>query len=66
MTGEAARHWRSATTVTAEWTAHGHGPAPRRQTHKQGMALTAIHPQQCRPEPAPLHAREDDSGDTGR
>jgi DNA-binding transcriptional LysR family regulator len=29
-------------------------------------ALSAIHPQPCQPEPAPLHAREDDSGDTGR
>ena len=38
MTGEAARHWRSATTVTAQQTAHEHGPAPRRQTLKQNGA----------------------------
>ncbi len=63
-TGAAARRWQSGTLAPAQRTAHkrdlhtGAGPSDR-------TALTAIHPQPCQPGPAPLHARRNDSGDTG-
>jgi hypothetical protein len=55
---------------------HGDGPADSAKARtsatapaarpSDSTALAAIHPQPCQPGPAPLHARGDDSGDTGR
>ncbi len=58
----AIRHHGDGQVNSARARAQHHGSRPS----SKGTALTAIHPQQYQPEPAPLHAREDDSGDTGR
>ncbi len=53
-------------SVTAQLSAHMRGPAPTVAGPPRYTVLPAIYVRRYQPEPAPLHAGEDDSGDTGR